>query len=147
MHVIYANGGKAFVFGNASDVEVGSIVVNSGSVAYNTTSDYRLKDNPQPLTGSGEFIDAIQPKTWTWKNTGEKGVGMIAHELVEISPLSVSGEKDAVKVDLVKDENGKYVEKEVPNYQSVACGSAELVANLIAEMQSLRKRVAELESK
>ena len=147
MHVIYSNGGKAFIFANVSDVESGSIVVNASSVAYNTSSDYRLKDNPQPLTRSGEFIDAIQPKTWTWKNTGEKGVGMVAHELAEISPLSVTGEKDAVKVDLVKDENGKYVEKEVPNYQSVAYGSAELVANLIAEMQSLRKRVAELESK
>jgi hypothetical protein len=144
---IYSNGGKAFIFANASETEAGNIVVNASSVDYNTSSDYRLKDNPQPLTGSGEFIDAIQPKTWTWKNTGEKGVGMIAHELAEVAPLSVSGEKDAMKIDRVQDENGEYVEKEVPAYQSVAYGSAELIANMIAELQSLRKRVAELEAK
>ena len=143
---IYSNGGKAFTFGNASGTEVGSIVINSGGVAYNTTSDYRLKDNPQPLTGSGAFIDAIQPKTWTWKNTGEKGVGMIAHELAEVSPLSVSGEKDAMRLDLVLDESGEYIEREVSAYQGVEYGSSELIANLIAEVQSLRKRVAELES-
>jgi hypothetical protein len=144
---IYSNGGKAFIFANVSNTEVGSIVINSGGVAYNTTSDYRLKDNPQPLTGSGAFIDAIQPKTWTWKNTGEKGVGMIAHELAEVSPSSVSGEKDGMRLDRVQDESGKYVEREVSAYQGVEYGSSELIANLIAEVQSLRQRVAQLESK
>jgi hypothetical protein len=144
---IYSNGGKAFLFANVSGTEVGSIVINSGGVAYNTTSDYRLKDNPQSLTGSGAFIDGIKPKTWVWKADGTKGVGFIAHELAEVAPLSVSGEKDAVRVDLVKDENGQYVEKEIPSYQSVDYGSAEIVANLVAEIQLLRARVAQLESK
>jgi len=144
---IYSNGGKAVLFANASDVEVGSIVINSGGVAYNTTSDYRLKDNPQSLTGSGAFIDGIKPKTWVWKADGTKGVGFIAHELAEVAPLSVSGEKDAVRIDQVKNKNGQYVEKEIPSYQSVDYGSAEIIANLVAEIQSLRARVAQLETK
>lgn len=144
---IYADGGKAFVFSNAAGTEVGTIVVNNASTAYNTTSDYRLKDEQKPLAGSGAFIDAIKPKEWIWKTNGERGVGFIAHELADVSPSSVSGEKDGMRLDKVKDENGEYVEKMVPNYQSVSYSSGELIANLIAEVQSLRKRVAELETK
>jgi len=115
---------------------IGSITQNgTTAVAYNTTSDYRLKDNQAPLTGSGEFIDALQPKTWNWKQDGSKGVGFIAHEVQAVSPNSVVGEKDAV------DEDGK------PRYQAMEYGSAEFIANIIAELQSLRKRVAQLEGK
>jgi hypothetical protein len=112
---------------------VGSISVTASATAYNTSSDYRLKDNPQPLTGSGVFIDALQPKTWNWKADGSKGVGFIAHEAQIVSPSSVVGEKDAV------DEDGK------PIMQAMEYGSAEFIANIIAELQSLRKRVAQLE--
>lgn len=142
VQTIYANGGKAFIFANTSGTEVGTIVVNSGGTAYNTTSDYRLKDEQKPLTGSGAFIDAIKPKEWVWKSNGERGVGFIAHELAEVSPSSVSGEKDAVGLDMIQDENGEYVEKTVPKYQSVSYSSGELIANLVAEVQSLRARLA-----
>ena len=54
---------------------VGSITVTASATAYNTSSDYRLKDNQQPLTNSGAFIDALKPKTWTWKESGDTGVG------------------------------------------------------------------------
>ena len=114
---------------------VGTIVTSGTSTAYNTSSDYRLKDNPQPLTGSGAFIDALQPKTWNWKTDGTKGVGFIAHEVQAISPCTVFGEKDAV------DEEGK------PIMQAMEYGSAEFIANIIAELQSLRARVAQLEAK
>jgi len=120
--------------GNGSGA-LGSITHNGTNVAYNTSSDYRLKDNPQPLTGSGAFIDALKPKTWEWKADGSKGVGFIAHEVAEVSPASVVGEKDAV------DADGK------PVYQAMEYGSAEFIANIVAELQSLRARVAQLESK
>ena len=112
---------------------VGSVSVTSTATAYNTSSDYRLKDNQQPLTNSGAFIDALQPKTWNWKSDGTKGVGFIAHEVQAVSPSSVVGEKDAV------DEDGK------PVMQAMEYGSAEFIANIIAELQSLRARVAQLE--
>jgi hypothetical protein len=114
---------------------VGSISVTSSATAYNTSSDYRLKNNQAPLTGSGAFIDALQPKTWTWTADGSTGVGFIAHEVQAVSPNSVTGEKDAV------DEEGN------PQYQAMEYGSAEFIANIIAELQDLRKRVAVLESK
>ena len=79
--------------------------------------------------------DALKPKTWTWKESGDTGVGFIAHEVQEVSPSSVVGEKDAV------DADGK------PVIQAMEYGSAEFIANIIAELQSLRKRVAQLEGK
>jgi hypothetical protein len=113
---------------------VGSVTVGASSTTYNTSSDYRLKDNPQPLTGSGAFIDALQPKTWTWKINGEIGTGFIAHEVAEIAPSSVFGEKDAVN------EDG------TPRHQAMEYGSAEFIANIIAELQDLRRRFAELQA-
>jgi hypothetical protein len=124
----YSDNGSASVF-------AGNISVNGAATAYNTSSDYRLKDNPQPLTGSGAFIDALKPKTWNWKADGSRGVGFIAHEVQEVSPNSVVGAKDAV------DAEGK------PVYQAMEYGSAEFIANIIAELQSLRARVAQLEAK
>ena len=114
--------------------ERGSIATNGTLTTFNTTSDYRLKNNQTPLTGSGSFIDALQPKSWTWAQDGSKGVGFIAHEFAEVSPSSVSGVKDAIK------EDGS------PAYQSMQASSAEVIANLVAEIQSLRVRVAQLES-
>ena len=115
-------------------VQVGTITTTTTATAYNTSSDYRLKDNQQPLTGSGAFIDALQPKTWDWATNGSKGVGFIAHEVQTVSPNSVVGEKDAVDVD------GN------PIMQAMEYGSAEFIANIVAELQSLRARVATLEN-
>jgi len=103
--------------------------VGTTAVGYNSISDYRLKSNQLPLTNSGEFIDALQPKTWIWSKDGSKGVGFIAHEVQEISPLSVSGAKDAI------DENGN------PIYQAMEYGSSDFIANIIAELKSLRARL------
>ncbi len=115
-------------------VQVGTITTTTTATAYNTSSDYRLKDNQQPLTGSGAFIDALQPKTWDWATDGSKGVGFIAHEVQTVSPNSVVGEKDAV------DADGN------PIMQAMEYGSAEFIANIVAELQSLRARVATLEN-
>jgi hypothetical protein len=112
---------------NNGNGNVGSISVTGSATAYNTSSDYRLKDNPQPLTNSGAFIDALKPKTWNWKADGSKGVGFIAHEVQEVSPGSVVGGKDGEQM------------------QAMEYGSAEFIANIVAELQSLRARVAQLE--
>ena len=120
------------VFYDGADDFCGQITSNPGTntTSYNTSSDYRLKDNIQDVTGSGEFIDALQPRTWNWKSDGSIAAGFIAHELQAVSPTSVVGEKDAV------DENGN------PQYQSVEYGSAEVIAMLVAEVKSLRARLA-----
>ena len=114
---------------------VGQIVTTNSTCAYNSVSDYRLKEITGPLVDSGTFIDALKPKVGTWKSNGSKFVGFIAHEFAEISPLSVSGEKDAV------DADGK------PVYQSMQASTPEVMANIVAELQSLRKRLAAIEAK
>lgn len=102
---------------------------NNTGVLYNTTSDYRLKENPQPLTGAKDFILALKPKTWNWVQDGSKGIGFIAHEAQEVATQSVTGEKDAV------DKDGK------PIYQSMQAGSPEIIANLVALVQELSATV------
>lgn len=134
-NIINRSGDGAVLNFRRNGSAVGSISVTASATAYNTSSDYRLKDITGPLTGSGEFIDALQPKVGTWKADGSKFVGFIAHEVQEVSPSSVVGTKDEV------DADGN------PVMQGVAYGSAELIANMVAELQALRKRVAELEAK
>lgn len=115
-------------------VVLGSITqVSSTGVAFNTTSDYRLKSSQTALTGSGVFIDALQPKRWLWPD-GSPGVGFIAHEVAVVAPQSVSGAKDAV------DAQGR------PILQVMEYGSAEFIAHMVAELQALRARVAALEA-
>ena len=114
---------------------VGQIQVSASGTTYGTISDYRLKSNPQTLTGSGAFIDALLPKTWTWIVNGLTGSGFIAHEAAQVAPRSVTGQKDAVNAD------------GTPSYQGMDYGSGEIIANMVAELKSLRVRVAALEAK
>jgi hypothetical protein len=115
-------------------VSAGQISSSGSTTTYTTSSDYRRKSNIQDVANSGTFIDALKPRTFDWE-TGDKGVGFLAHEFAEVSPSSVVGEKDAV------DADGK------PVYQSMQAGTSEVIANLVAELQSVRARLAALESK
>lgn len=116
-----------------NDTDTGWVPMAAGS--FQVGSDYRLKEITGPVTGSGEFIDTLQPKQGTWKKDGSKFVGLIAHEVQAISPSSVMGEKDGV------DKEGN------PIYQTMDYSSSEIMAMMIAELQALRRRVAELEAK
>jgi len=122
-------------FRNAAGTAVGSIYATSTATSYGTSSDYRLKNITGAITESGQFIDSLKPYVGTWKADSSKFVGFLAHEVQEVSPTTANGVKDAV------DEKGN------PIYQSIEYGSAEFIANIVAELQSLRKRVAELEIK
>ena len=120
-----------FVVGGST---VGSISTSGGVTLYNTTSDYRLKTVIGSVADAGQRIDALQPIEYDW-NSGGRTRGFLAHQFAEVYPNSVSGEKDAI------DEEGK------PVYQSMQASTSEVMADLIAEIQSLRKRIATLESK
>jgi hypothetical protein len=135
-HTTAATTGTGYAYFAYNSSAIGSIT-QSGTTAvlYNTTSDYRLKSNQQPLTDSGAFIDALKPTSFIWTSDGRKDVGFIAHEFQEVAPNSVTGVKDEV------DGEGK------PKYQAMQASSAEVIANLVAELQSLRKRIAVLEAK
>jgi hypothetical protein len=79
--------------------ERGSVTSNGGGVAYNSVSDYRMKENVTPLSGALAKVLRLKPCTFAWKGSGAPGEGFIAHELAEEFPLAVIGEKDAVKTD------------------------------------------------
>jgi hypothetical protein len=118
------NGVGGLDFFNASGTEVGYVVVNSGSVTYSTTSDYRLKENIAPMTGALSKISALKPCTYTWKADGSIAEGFIAHELAEVCPHAVVGEKDAL------DDEG--------NIKPQGIDTSFLVATLTAAIQELK---------
>jgi hypothetical protein len=95
--VIYANridtDGTLVEFQRNGTVR-GSISVSGSTTSYNTSSDYRLKENIAPMTGALAKVQALKPCTYKWKLNGLDGQGFIAHELQEVVPDCVSGEKD-----------------------------------------------------
>jgi len=117
---------------------VGNISVTGSATAYNTSSDYRLKNTIAPITGALAKVALLKPCTYKWNADGSNGQGFIAHELAEVCPQAVTGEKDAV------DENGN------PQYQGIDVSF--LVATLTAAIQeqqaiieSLKTRITALE--
>jgi hypothetical protein len=120
-------------FSEASATQRGSIAYNrlGGLVAYNTTSDYRAKDILGPVTDTGAAIDALKVYNGKMKGATVERPMLIAHEAQAVTPYAVTGEKDAVNDD------------GTPKYQQMDVSS--LVPLLIAEIQSLRARVAHLE--
>jgi hypothetical protein len=113
--------------------QVGSVSTTTTATAYNTSSDYRLKNTILPITGALAKVDLLKPVTYKWKFDGSDSEGFIAHELAEVCPQAVSGEKDAV------DKDGK------PIYQGI--DTSFLVATLTASIQELNARLTALESK
>jgi hypothetical protein len=109
---------------------VGSISTTGSATTYSTSSDYRLKNITGPITTSGAYIDSLNPVEGTWKADGSTFVGLIAHEVQEASRTTVAtGVKDGEQM------------------QGMDYSSAEIIANLIAEVKALRTRVAKLEAK
>ena len=134
------NGDGTAEWFNASGSYVGAVTVNASTVVYGGTSDYRLKDNIVPMTNALDKVSKLKPVTYTWKSTGENGEGFIAHELAEVCPIAVTGEKDAV------DAEGN------PVYQGI--DTSFLVATLTAAIQEqqtiindLKARIETLETK
>jgi hypothetical protein len=111
---------------------VGSVTSTTGGTAFNTSSDYRLKENVAPMTGALAKVTQLKPCSWTWKLDGSAGQGFIAHELQAVVPDCVSGEKDAVET--YTDEDGN--EQTRPKYQGI--DTSFLVATLTAAIQELK---------
>jgi hypothetical protein len=118
--------GSSFAVFRYNGTAIGYIDQNGTTgVTFATSSDYRLKNITGPITTSGSYIDSLNPVEGTWKADGSTFVGLIAHETQEASRTTVAtGVKDGVEM------------------QGMDYSSAEIIANLIAEIQSLRKRLA-----
>jgi hypothetical protein len=114
-------------FNGAVATSAGSITHGGNtSTSYNTSSDYRMKENVQPMTSALSKVALLKPVTYKWKQEfgGKDSQGFIAHELQEVFPEAVVWEKDAI------DEKGD------PKYQGV--DTSFLVATLTAAIQELK---------
>jgi hypothetical protein len=120
-----ASGGNATAisFQNVSNTVVGSISTTASATAFNTSSDYRLKNTIAPMTGALAKVALLKPVTYKWNVDGSDSQGFIAHELQEVVPECVTGEKDGV------DEDGN------PKYQGI--DTSFLVATLTSALQEL----------
>ena len=147
-------GPTPLIFTNASGTAVGSVATTVSATAYNTSSDYRLKNTIAPMTGALAKVAALKPVTYKWKVDGSDGQGFIAHELQEVVEGCVTGEKDATReeeyevtpaVPAVVDAEGVETTpavqavkgtRTVPSYQGI--DTSFLVATLTAAIQELK---------
>ena len=112
----------------------GAISPTSTGVNYASASDYRLKENVIKLQNSTERIKKLKPSNFNFlENPSETVDGFIAHEVQEIVPEAVTGEKDAVELD------GK------PNYQGV--DQSKIVPLLTAALQEAISKIEQLETR
>jgi hypothetical protein len=121
------DGGSGITFYNTAGTAVGYIAWTASVTSYVSTSDYRLKDNVEPMTGALAKVAKLKPVTYKWKENGSNGQGFIAHELAEICPDAVTGKKDAVN------EDG--------SIKAQGIDTSFLVATLTAAIQELNAKV------
>ena len=112
---------------------VGSIVTSGSATAFNTSSDYRLKADVESLADAVDRLDKLNPITFTFSADPETTLdGFLAHEVAEVVPQAIYGEKDAV------DDDGGIVAQGIDQ--------SKLVPLLVAAVQELSARVADLEA-
>ena len=146
---IGTDGFRGIEFHNASDGTSGHIVINSSSVSYNTSSDYRLKENVTPMSGATAQTKLLKPCNFDWIAGGNVN-GFIAHELAEVVPEAVSGTKDAMmdeeyEVTAATDTEAAVMgTRSVPDMQGI--DQSKLVPLLTATIQELIARIEALEN-
>lgn len=142
----------------------GTISVSGTTTAYNTSSDYRLKENVTPITDALSRVNQLKPSRFNFIADADKIVdGFLAHEVQYIVPEAISGEKDAMKdeefeltprVDEVIDEEGNVITeaveavmetRSVPNYQGI--DQSKIVPLLTAAIQEQQTIIEDLKAR
>ena len=144
--------------------ETGSITTGSSSAAYNTSSDYRLKENVVPMTGSIDRVKALKPSRFNFILDADKTVdGFLAHEAQAVVPESVTGTKDAMRdeeyevtaaIEEVRDADGNVTTeaadavmgtRSVPDMQGI--DQSKIVPLLTAALQEALTEIASLKTR
>jgi len=144
-------------FNNSNGV-VGTIKTSGTSTSYNTSSDYRLKENVLPMTGSIDRLKALKPSKFNFKADPDKTVdGFLAHEAQEVVPEAVGDTpKDAMMDEeyevtpAVMDGDTVVTEavmgtRSVPDYQGI--DQSKLVPLLVASLQEAVAKIESLEAR
>ena len=125
--------GKGISFRRNDGTEVGNVTIGFSSTAFNTSSDYRLKENVTYTWDATTRLKQLKPARFNFKDdTSDLVDGFLAHEVSSIVPEAINGEKDAV------DSEGN------PEYQSI--DQSKLVPLLVKTIQELEARITALES-
>jgi hypothetical protein len=113
----------------------GTVTYNrtGGLVAYNTTSDYRAKDIAGPIEDASSTVLSLKPYMGTMKGATVERPMFVAHEVQDVAPYAVTGEKDAV------DQDGN------PKYQQM--DHSALVPLLTAALQEALNKIEALEAR
>jgi hypothetical protein len=120
---------------------VGSISTNASATAFNTSSDYRLKENIQPISNASHRVSLLNPVRFNWISDpgGPVVDGFIAHEVQSVVPEAITGQKDEVNP-----EDGKPLFQGIDQSKLVPLLAAAL-KEAIGEIANLKARVSALE--
>jgi hypothetical protein len=126
-----------FVDGDNNDCGSIDVDTTANTTAYNTSSDYRLKENVVPLTGAADRVNQLQVHRFNFIADPAKTVdGFLAHEAQEVVPESVTGFKDEV------DDEGKPVYQGIDHSKLVPLLTAAL-QEAITKIETLEQRLAD----
>jgi hypothetical protein len=111
--------------------EIGTITTSGSSTSYNTSSDYRLKENVDYEFNALERVAQLKPARFNFIADADTTVdGFLAHEVSDIVPEAIHGEKDAV------DDEGN------PEYQGI--DQSKLVPLLTKAIQEQQTQIEQL---
>jgi len=137
------------VFAKQNDTTVGSIQTDGSNTSFNTSSDYRLKENIVDLTDAIDRVKTLKPRKFNFKDNPSKTQdGFIAHEVSNTVPEAVTGEKDANET--YTDDNGNEQTRISPQQLDQSKLVPLLTSALqeaITKIETLEAKVAALESK
>jgi len=128
---------------------VGRIRTNGSGTSFNTSSDYRLKENQVAISDGITRLKQLKPYRFNFKADASKTVdGFFAHEVTPAVPEAVTGEKDAVELednDKRDIKKGDIIPQGIDQSKLVPLLTAAL-QEAITEIETLKTKVAALEA-
>lgn len=133
-----APSGATMVDFRYAGTQTGSITSNGTTTAYNQSSDYRLKENVVDMDNAITRVKSLQPKRFNFIANPDNTVdGFIAHEVNEVIPEAITGEKDAVNEDGTIKAQGIDQSKIVPLLTGALKEAIAKIEDLEARIQTL----------
>ena len=150
-----SSGGVAIACRQTGGTGVGGVSFDNSSTSFNTSSDYRLKENVTTSWDATTRLKQLKPSRFNFKVDKDTTLdGFLAHEVSSIVPEAIKGEKDAMTKEVL------YVEgEEIPEGKKVGdvkkpskidpqtIDHSKLVPLLVKTVQELEARLTALESK
>ena len=153
---------RVHLYLNDNDTEVGSIMLGASSSSFNTSSDYRLKENEVLISDGITRLKQLKPYRFNFKITPSETVdGFFAHEVSSVVPNAVTGEKDAMvpnawyqdgdtipsgkSVGDVKGYSSTEMEIQSLDYAKITPLLTAALQEAIAKIETLEAKVAALE--